>query len=195
MKNENKHSTHPNNKSDFKWKLGIVLLGLWVIAVATVWYGYYNNGTTENQKNPSSICPISNNKNNNTTQWWGCAMMGNKNPIQNTSARTQPSVQEQTSPIIPTDSKAELITMNYNESWLEPSVVNVQVGKSYTISINANTDVYWCMSTIDIPWLDENMQSIRKWKTIIFNIKPTTAGEYEFLCAMWRSHNAKIVVQ
>lgn len=113
----------------------------------------------------------------------------NRNTVQNTL-----STQNQTNPTTPTDSKSEIINMDYNDSGLIPSIVNVKAGKSYTIVINANTNVYWCMSTIDIPWLDENTQTIRKGKTITFNIKPTTAGEYPFLCAMWLSHNAKIVV-
>jgi hypothetical protein len=51
------------------------------------------------------------------------------------------------------------------------------------------------MSTISIPGLDENVQNVRKWNTLTFHIKPTTAGVYDFDCAMGVSHGAKIIVK
>lgn len=192
MKKEN------NNSSDFKWKLGIVLLWIWIFAIAVAGFSYYTWPIWLRWSSTGiGSCPMMNNTTKNTSnQWWWCGMMWARNTAQNNSStQNQNTIQDQTSPITPTDSKSEVITMDYNDSGLTPSVVNVQIGKSYTIVINANTDVYGCMSTIDIPWLDENTQTIRKWKTITFNIKPTTAGEYPFLCAMWISHNAKIVVK
>lgn len=191
MKKEN------NNSSDFKWKLGIVLLWIWILALSVAGYSYFNWSRWAFGNTNIESCPMMNNTaKNNSNQWLGCGMMWNKNTAQNNSStQNQNTIQDQTSPITPTDSKSEVINMDYNDSGLTPSVVNVQIGKSYTIVMNANTDVYGCMSTIDIPWLDENTQTIRKWKTITFNIKPTMAGEYQFLCAMWISHNAKIVVK
>lgn len=191
MKKEN------TNSSDFKWKLGIVFLWIWILVLSVAGYSYFSWSRWSSINTNQGSCPMTNNTTtNNSNQWWGCGMMWARNTAQNdSSTQSQTSVQDQTSPIIPTDSKLEVINMDYNESGLTPSVVNVEIGKSYTIVINANTDVYGCMSTIDIPWLDENTQIIRKWKTITFNIKPSTSWEYPFLCAMWVPHNAKIIVK
>jgi hypothetical protein len=54
------------------------------------------------------------------------------------------------------------------------------------------------MSTIYIPWLDENVQSIKKGSQITFFVDTTKFWEYweyEFVCAMWLSHGANIVIQ
>jgi len=40
------------------------------------------------------------------------------------------------------------------------------------------------MSTVYIPGLDENIQSVKKGNQIIFNINATKPGEYDFVCAM-----------
>jgi len=165
------------NNSNRKWKIGIILLWLWILTIATIWYWYYNNWSKWSYSWSKASY-------SNTTQWWGCSMMWNR-----TIAQSKPT---QTTTI---DSQAQQIQMTYDESWLQPSIINTEVGKSYTISIKLNKDIYGCMSTITLPWLDENIQNIVKWNTITFNIEPTSAWEYEFLCAMWLSHGAKVVVK
>jgi len=97
--------------------------------------------------------------------------------------------------ISPNTTAHEVVNMTYTDSWLSPSTINLEVGKVYEIVIDAQTTVYGCMSTIYIPGLDENIQSIKKWNQITFVVHAATAWEYEFDCAMWLSHNAKIVVK
>jgi len=208
----NKHNfKKPQNKSENssnrKWKVGIVLLWLWILTISAVWYSYYNNrskasylwskwsytNTSQwwgcNMGNSNSKvqwwgCSMMKNTSNTSSQWWGCPMMRNKTTTQNKTIQTTTI-----------DTQAQQIQMTYDESWLQPSIVNAQVGKSYKISIKLNKDIYGCMNTITLPWLDENIQNIVKWNTITFNIKPTKAWEYEFLCAMWLSHGAKVIVK
>jgi hypothetical protein len=89
----------------------------------------------------------------------------------------------------------ETIQMTYTEQGLTPSTINLQVGKTYSIVIDAQTTVYGCMSTIYLPGLDDNIQSIKKWNKITFVVKPTKSWTYEFDCAMWLSHQAKVIVE
>ncbi len=88
----------------------------------------------------------------------------------------------------------EDINMTYTDDWLKPWKINLQKGKSYNIIIDIQTTVYGCMSTMYIPWLDENIQAIKKWSQIKFFVNATTPWEYEFDCAMWISHGAKLIV-
>ena len=89
----------------------------------------------------------------------------------------------------------ETINITYMDDWLKPWKLNLQKGKYYNIIIDVQTTVYGCMSTIYIPWLDENIQAIKKWSQIKFFVNATTPWEYEFDCAMWLSHGAKIIIQ
>lgn len=174
---------HKKATSNGTGKIGILLLWIGIFAMAIAGYSYYGTWTKTPSANTNQAwsCPMMQNT-TNKVQWWGCSIMGNN----------RPAVQKTTNP---TNSEAKVIAMTYNESWLEPWVINVQAGKSYTIIIKVNTDIYGCMSTISIPWLDNNIQNITKWSMITFNIQPTTPWEYEFECAMWVSHQAKIIVQ
>lgn len=97
--------------------------------------------------------------------------------------------------ISPNTKAHEVVNMTYTDSWLSPSTINLEVGKVYEIVIDAQTTVYGCMSTIYIPWLDENIQSVRKWNQIKFLVNPRKSWRYEFDCAMWLSHNVNIIVQ
>ena len=133
------------------------------------------------------------NTQNTTNQVWWCGMMGGGSS--NTTTQQQDTNTTQSNAVVPNNTNAEVINMTYTDAGLTPSIVNITVWKSYTIVIQPEINVYGCMSTIGIPGLDDTMQLIKKWSTITFNIKPTRAGEYEFLCAMWVPHNAKIIVQ
>jgi len=111
------------------------------------------------------------------------------------ATRLNTTNQQDTSTLQNNQQVGEVINMTYTDKWLNPSVINLEVGKSYTIIIDVQTSVYGCMSTIYIPWLDENIQSIKNWSQIKFSVNPTTPWTYEFDCAMWLSHQAKIIVQ
>ena len=78
-------------------------------------------------------------------------MMGGNKPQTTTSQTT-----------VQADPQAQVITMNYDESGLSPAAINLEVGKSYTISIKVNKDVVGCMNTISIPGLDDNIQNVNK---------------------------------
>lgn len=82
----------------------------------------------------------------------------------------------------------ETISMEYTSNWLTPSNLNLKSWKTYKIVINSKTTVGGCMSTILIPWLDENVQYVRNGAQIVFDISPKSSWQYPFTCAMWVPH-------
>lgn len=116
-------------------------------------FGRTSPSTTPNESAPATqgvSCGIT--PSTTASSAAGCSMMSGTTTTQTTSS--QPAVQ--------VDTQAQVITMNYDESGLTPATVNLEVGKSYTISINVTTDVYGCMNSIYIPGLDDTIQSVRK---------------------------------
>jgi hypothetical protein len=52
--------------------------------------------------------------------------------------KTQPASSQQAAPI---DAQSQMIPMNYDESGLTPTDINVEIGKSYTLIVNVKVDV------------------------------------------------------
>lgn len=105
------------------------------------------------------------------------------------------NTQTGTTAIGSTENKEEIIHMTYSENGLEPAIINLQSGKKYKIIIDSQVDIWWCMSTILLPGLDNNTQLVKKWNTITFEFTANKTGEFGFTCAMGLSHNAKVIVQ
>ena len=174
-----------------KSQIGIILAVLLVgSALGYAFFGRSNSKTDQDTTATQTVSPLGDAKwvscgiAPKWTPTGGCGMMGGNKPQTTTS---QPTVQA--------DPQTQMIPMDYNESGLTPATINVDAGKTYTISIKVNKDVVGCMHTISIPGLDENIQNVNKGSTLTFNIKPTSAGTYEFKCAMGLSHGAKIIVK
>ncbi|MEI6426734.1 MAG: cupredoxin domain-containing protein [Candidatus Absconditabacteria bacterium] len=174
-----------------KSQIGIILIVL--LVGSALGYAFFGRSHSRNNQDISStqaVSPLGDAKGVSCgiapkgTPTGGCGMMGG-NRTQTTSSQ----------PVVQADPQAQLITMNYEESGLTPATINVEAGKSYTIVIKINKDVVGCMNTISIPGLDENIQNVNKGSILTFNIKPTSAGTYEFKCAMGVSHGAKIIVK
>lgn len=90
----------------------------------------------------------------------------------------------------------ETIEMIYDESGLKPSVVNLVRGRKYKITIDVQTAIYGCMTTIYLPGLNEHYQEVKKGKTITFDIDAKRPGSYEFVCAaMGMPHGARVVIK
>jgi sulfite exporter TauE/SafE len=89
----------------------------------------------------------------------------------------------------------EVIDLVYTTSGLQPSVVELEVEKDYTLKIAVETTVYGCMSTIYLAGLNTNMQTLSKGNLITFDVSPTKAGTYEFRCAMGIPHGTNVVVK
>ncbi|MDR2416216.1 MAG: cupredoxin domain-containing protein [Candidatus Peribacteria bacterium] len=90
---------------------------------------------------------------------------------------------------------SEVINLTYSSVGLTPALVELEVGKSYSLNIAVETTVYGCMSTIYLAGLNNDIQTLTKGKLITFDVSPIRAGTYEFLCAMGLPHSAKVVVK
>ncbi|EKE26359.1 MAG: heavy metal-binding protein [uncultured bacterium (gcode 4)] len=86
-----------------------------------------------------------------------------------------------------TDSEVETINLSYSSQWLSWNI-SASAWKKYKIIIDVKDTISWCMSTILIPWLDENIQMLKAWNKVVFNIDPKESWQYPITCAMWVPH-------
>lgn len=89
----------------------------------------------------------------------------------------------------------EKIFVKHNWSSVEPYEIKLKAFIKYNLNIMPENDWIWCMTTITIPWVDENIHKIVKWEKIIFNIPALSPWTYKLVCsAMWMTH-WKLVVE
>ena len=88
----------------------------------------------------------------------------------------------------PVPGDAEKIDATYTSDWMSPQSFELKKWHTYVLTIDVKDDIYWCMSTIYIPWFDENMQELRAWTKVRFTIKADKLGRYPITCAMWVPH-------
>jgi hypothetical protein len=93
------------------------------------------------------------------------------------------------------EAENNIIQMVYTKYWLTPNIIKLKSWQDYEINISVQETIYWCMSTIFLQGLDEKVQMLEKWNMVKFQIKSPKKWTYEFLCAMWVGHKAKIVVE
>lgn len=159
----------------------IMWMYTWKFVVKNDW----NNTSSSSNTTPAvSNIPTSS---SNSNWFQGCNMMGWRN--QNNT--TQNSQTQTTSTTASAD--AETINMQYTSNWLQPSNLNLKAGKNYKLVIDAKVSEGWCMSTMMVPGLDENVQYIQAWTQIVFNISPKSAWQYPITCAMWVPHGYILV--
>lgn len=94
----------------------------------------------------------------------------------------------------PVAQDVEIVQMTYTKDGLSPTALHLELGKKYQILIDVQTTVYGCMSTIYLPGLDSNLQSLKAGTTVEFNVNAEKAGTYEFDCAMGVPHGTKVSI-
>ncbi|MDD2487221.1 MAG: sulfite exporter TauE/SafE family protein [Candidatus Gracilibacteria bacterium] len=85
------------------------------------------------------------------------------------------------------NTETKTINLTYTSAGLSGNI-DVKKGGSYKIIIDVKDTISGCMSTILIPGLDENIQSLNAGNQIIFNINPKEAGRFPITCAMGVPH-------
>ncbi len=170
---------------NLKSQIGMFLIIALILAAAV--YGFF--GKSEKK----DILP----ETTQESQSASCGLTPSATPGCSVPAKAASSEEVKTSDdtTVSPSTDAQTINMTYDESGLSPATVTVEKGKSYTIVIKVNVDVFWCMGTIKLPGLDDTLKEVKKGTTISFHIQPTTIGTYDFQCAMGLSHNAKIIVK
>ena len=88
------------------------------------------------------------------------------------------------------------INMVYGDNGLQPTVLNLSLGKKYKIIVDVQVSIYSCLNTMYIPGLDENYKELKKWEKVEYTFDAVKAGEYPFLCAtMGMSQWSKIIIE
>lgn len=92
--------------------------------------------------------------------------------------------------------EVNVINMTYGTNGLQPTVLNLELGKRYKIRVDVQVAIYSCLNTMYIPGLDENYKELKKGETVEYNFDAVRPGEYPFVCAtMGMSQGSKIVIK
>lgn len=87
----------------------------------------------------------------------------------------------------------ETISLTYTSNGLSEPNIPLKKWGNYKILIDVKDTVSWCMNTILIPWLDENVQNVNAGNTLTFNVHPTQSGTFPLTCAMGVTHGNLVV--
>ena len=109
--------------------------------------------------------------------------------IQNPPALRAPSL-ENGGP----EKESKIVKLTYSTFGLTPSEISIKKGEKVRLEIEVRESQYGCMSTILLPGLFGNAQTLTKGKTLVMEFTPTKVGNYQFVCAMGVPHNAQVVV-
>ncbi len=176
---------HKKTTSNGAGKMGIVLLWIWILAIAIAGYSYYGtwSKTASTDINEASSCPM---MKNTTTQWWGwCGgsrISTTTTPIKTTST-------------IDTTNTYETMNVGHDAYSLIPETINLTAGKSYKLIITPSADGAGCLNTMTFPWLDTNIYPVKNGTPITVVISNAKAGTYQVVCwSMWM-HQGTIVIQ
>lgn len=89
----------------------------------------------------------------------------------------------------------ETINVGHDGLRLIPEIVTLTAGKNYEIIITPSDNGKWCMSTLTIPGLDRNVNTIIKGQPVRYVFNNIKAGTYNVVCwTMWM-YQWQIVVQ
>lgn len=115
----------------------------------------------------------------------------------NNPTQVDTAVATKQSEVTPTKNKNEVqvIKATYdNESGMTPKKFTVKAGLPVRLEVLAKEDGLGCMGSIMLPELSEDIQGFEEGKTNIFEITPSTPGEYLISCAMGIPHGFIIAI-
>ncbi len=176
QKHTQHHAHHITPKNHKYW----LIIGIIVVAlIGLSGYAYYNtswNITNIYTPNERISCGHSN-------RWDAISTV----PAISTTPVISPTV---------TVANSDNISVDYADNGIVPSVINLQAGKKYTITMTINRDPRGCMYSILLQWLDEREQTIQRGTTLTFNVDARTPGTYRFVCgSMGMGYWAQVVIE
>ncbi len=133
--------------------------------------------------------------------WWcGCGWGARKTSTVNSCAAGSNPVTTQSTPTIAptvadTTATYETINVGHTAFALNPETVTLSAGKSYKLIITPTEDGGWCMGTMTIPGIDENVYPIKAGQPIIITINNAQAGNYEVICWAMGMYQWSIIIQ
>lgn len=115
-----------------------------------------------------------------------CAMMWNR-------AKTEPVTT--TNNTVAQNITYETINVSYDGTRLVPETTNLIAGKNYTFVITPASNGLWCMTSLTIPGIDNNIYPISAGTPITIIINNTKAWTYSAVCGNMWMYQWSIVVQ
>lgn len=186
--------THKKNNSNS----GRMIV-VWILIAGLLFYGIsssnlfsrYKNNANINNTASSYSCPMA----RNGGIGWGCG--GNRNTASTTNTTTTTTTAPvNTAPVTtPTTTAYETVNVWHTAFALNPETVTLAAGKSYKLIITPTENGGWCMSTMTIPGIDDNVYPIKAGQPITISIDNAQAGNYEVICWAMGMHQGYIVIQ
>ncbi|EKD24687.1 MAG: hypothetical protein ACD_80C00170G0001 [uncultured bacterium (gcode 4)] len=205
-KTHNTHTTHKEKNSNS----GRMIL-VWILIAGILFYGIsssnlfaWSKKNIYNTVSPTTTSASSCNMWANG--WWcGCGWGARKTSTANSCAWTTNTATTTTAPVTtPTDTDDSWIvsTVAYEtvNVWhtafaLNPETVTLSAGKSYKLIITPTENGGWCMGTMTIPGIDENVYPIKAGQPITITIDNAQAGNYEVICWAMGMYQWSIIIQ
>lgn len=96
---------------------------------------------------------------------------------------------DSTSEIVNNDSSTiEEISVKHNGYSLEPETVKLKYWTNYKLTITPDNNWIWCMSTLVIPKINNEVHPIKKWIPISYTLNNLEKWTYRVVCwSMWMS--------
>lgn len=76
----------------------------------------------------------------------------------------------------------KVIPVEHNGTQLVPQKVILSGANNYEVNILPTQDGFWCLFDMTIPWLDENVYKIKKWKNIQIFVNGQKKWTYKVVC-------------
>lgn len=91
--------------------------------------------------------------------------------------------------------KYEKITIWHNGWSLEPQKVNLKAGENYKLIILPTSNGVWCMWTMIIPKISNEVNRIIKWQAIVYKLEWLKKGIYPVVCSSMWMYQWELVVK
>lgn len=92
-------------------------------------------------------------------------------------------------------SNLEIINVWHNWYNLEPEILNLEYWKNYKLTITPSRDWIWCMVTMLIPKINRNVNTIKKWIPIEYNLINLKKWSYKIVCGTMWMYQWEIVIK
>lgn len=154
--------------SYFKWKKFSILTKIvWAIVI---FFGLYTLFNSYNLIKYININPFSN----------------NNSQIQNITDASWKTI---------AGSQLEEVFVKHNWYQTIPSIINLKAWWNYKITIMPSSNWLWCMSTLVVPWISNEVNDVKAWTPIFYKIYDAKPWKYSVVCAsMWMTQG-QIIIQ
>lgn len=106
------------------------------------------------------------------------------NPFSNNESQLQ-DISDASWKVVP-DSELEEVYVKHNWYQTIPSIVDLKAWWNYKITVMPTSNWLWCMSTLVVPWISNEINDVKAWEPIVYKIYNAKPWKYSMVCAsMW----------